>query len=52
MFTGFNSIVHSVVGDVPIDSEVLVVTSSISIEDLPVQSLKILIWGRIRVRML
>ncbi len=43
-FLGFNGVVLSVVGDVPVDSEAPVVTSSISPGfDLPAQSSKMLI---------
>jgi hypothetical protein len=42
-FSGFNGFVLSVVGDVHVDSETPVVTSSNSRMDLPTQSLKMLI---------
>ena len=38
---GFNNIVHSVVGDVPVDSEVP--GDFVNLENLPVQSSKMLV---------
>ena len=39
---GFNGVVHSVVGDIPVDSEAPM-CDFVNLEDLPVQSSKMLI---------
>jgi hypothetical protein len=41
---GFTGFVLSVVGDIPVDSETLVMPSSVSSRGFVAQSLKVLIW--------